>query len=105
MSDEMTADAHNSRSPQFSPFPVVVYNPGAQYCADRFLWDAYHAALLVAELQERARCREIVNSYLGAASERERANLLAIADKIQNAIALPTFQPKCVATQFGQMLE
>lgn len=104
MSHITTTDAHDQHAAQFDPFPTVAYNPGAQYFADRLLWDAYNSAVLVAELRERERCREIVNSYVSAASGDARADLLSIVGKIQTPIALPKSQQKCAATRFGRKL-
>jgi hypothetical protein len=61
---------------RYDPLPQIAYNPGEKYYADRAVWNAYAAALIVNGWHERKRCQAIVRGYLAEAPENVRLALL-----------------------------
>src|SRR5271167_1685050 len=81
------ADVGTAEAPQIASDPQSKYNPLAgrrpdqRYWCDRGLWSAYQASLLLITLEERNRCRKIVQTYFGGAARAEKVQSPNTADK------------------------
>jgi hypothetical protein len=72
-----------SHATPYDPFdPKTQNQPDQRYWCDRSVWDAYQASLLLVILEERNRCRKIIQKYAERAPVDVRETLFELIRNI-----------------------